>query len=189
MPKSHKNKDNSKSSLQESEDSLKKLTNPQSFGPGAWLTIHIMAYHATSESDKKAFEKNMKHICDGLKCYTCQDHCKEYLKDNPIRDYWNVKNREGKQIGMFKWSWTFHNAVNTRLGKPLLDFNTAYHLYSESADTVCTADCGAETPEEPSVSSSAPIPKKSYTYRTRIKNNGLVSFVPTNSQRSYRRRY
>jgi len=188
MPKTKKHKDG------ESDENLKKLTNPQSFGPGAWLTIHIMAYHAISESEKKAFEKNMKHICDGLKCHTCQDHCKEYLKNNPIRDYWNVKNREGKQIGMFKWSWTFHNAVNTRLGKPVLDFNTAYHLYSDAPDMVCTADCGSEAPEEASTtSSSASIPKKSHIYRTRIKNNGLVSFVPTtsqrNSQRTYRRRY
>ena len=192
MPKTRKGKDDNRKEHKEYKDvgneNLKKLADPRSFGPGGWLMIHILAYNATSERNKKAFERDMANICSGLKCHTCQGHCGKYLADNPMRDreYWNAKDEEGRDIGMFKWSWAFHNAVNKRLGKPILDYDTAYHLYSNSPDTVCTKDCE----EDISASPTQPLPpKKYYTYRNRFKNNGLVKFVPTGTQSSYRRRY
>lgn len=187
MPKTHKRKDQNHNSHEDiNNESLKKLSDPRSFGPGGWLVIHILAYNATSEKHKKSFERDMKNICGGLKCNTCKGHCVKYLEDNPITDYWNIKDKEGNDIGMFQWSWAFHNAVNARLGKPIMDFDTAYHLFSDHPDTVCSKDCE----EDVSSSPAPPPPKKNYTYRTRIRNNGLVKFVPTSSQRSsYKRRY
>ena len=185
MPKATQNKSKDKGKGEDSSENenLKKLADPRSFGPGGWLMIHILAYNAISKRDKESFKRDMSNICAGLKCHTCKEHCGKYLKDNPVKDYWNIKDEEGNDIGAFKWSWAFHNAVNARLGKAVLDFDTAYHLYSDSPDTVCTKDC------EEDVSSSPAPPKKHYTYRSNFKNNGLVRFVPTGSQHSYSRRY
>lgn len=160
-------------------EEMKKITDPKSFGPGAWFTIHTLAHNAQSERDKKSFERDMKIICNGIKCSTCKSHCEQYLKDNPIKDYWNLKDKEDKEVGMFQWTWAFHNAVNKRLGKKELDFDTAYYLYSDSPDTVCTKE------GEEDISKSPNIPNRKNTYNTNNnygkrfhkKNNGLISFV------------
>jgi len=172
---------------------VKKLVDPKSFGPGAWLIIHILAYNAKRDEAKRDFEAAMHKICSGLKCKNCKVHCGEYLKNHPIRDYWHVKNKNGVDIGMFKWSWTFHNAVNQRLGKEIMDFDTAYHLYSEDSDMVCTKDCGGEShsPRLPrhgdshahqshhAHQSNHAHQSRHRDYYSPLSGNGLIKFVST----------
>lgn len=177
---------------------LKKLADPKSFGPGAWLMIHVLAYHAKTNEEKRTFENAMRTICPGLICETCKVHCGEYLRNHPIRDYWNVKNKAGEDIGMFKWSWAFHNAVNARLGKEIMDYETAYHLYSGEPDTVCTTDCGDESPKAYASHHSHPSYRSSHSHHSnrsrrsphpRYGRNGLIRFVPTKTAlRPYNRR-
>lgn len=163
-------------------EEMDKITNSKSFGPGAWLTIHILAYNAQTERDKKSFERDMKNICNGLKCGKCKEHCSQYLKENPIKDHWSQKNKEGKEIGMFQWSWAFHNAVNRRLGKKELDFDTAYYLYSDSPDTVCTKECDEDVSKSPKVPNKEnPYTNSNYGKIFHKKNNGLISFVSKSS--------
>ena len=45
---------------------------------------------------------------------------------------------------MFYWSWLFHNAVNSRIGKDYVDYNTAWDMYSDDEMSVCTSNCGKE---------------------------------------------
>lgn len=183
-------------------DYVEKLSDPNSFGPGAWLVIHTLAYKATTREKKKSFEGDMKAICKGLKCNTCNKHCNAYIKKHPIKDYWNVKNDKGEDIGMFKWSWAFHNAVNVRLGKPVMDFKTAYHLYSPSEETVCMEGCGEEEKEKKKDKSKSPS-TPTHAYRRKAspttdsarlqqfssRRPNLVRFVPTvGSLRPYNRK-
>lgn len=163
---------------------LKKLSDPDSFGPGAWLVIHTLAFDAITNDKKKCFEETMKVIQRGLKCEMCKIHCGKYLKKHPMRDYWNVLDRKGKDIGMFKWTWAFHNAVNTRLGKPVMDWDTAYHLYSDSKDTVCTKDCGDEashSPKTPHHHHHRSSTSHHSVHMRDLSNRqpGLVRFIPT----------
>jgi hypothetical protein len=55
---------------------------------------------------------------------------------------------EGKDVGLFKWAWLFHNAVNQRLKKPIVSWSEAKRMYSPD-EGVCTSDCGQ--PLEPVV--------------------------------------
>jgi hypothetical protein len=159
-----------------SQEQINALANPNRFGPGAWLVIHTLAFRAKDAEAKQCFIKDMHKICDGLKCHTCKTHCTAYLKEHHIRQFWNVRSKEGEDIGMFKWSWAFHNAVNARLGKKILDFNTAYHLYSDAPETVCTKEC--DHPEddhpEPVVTSYAKS-SKTFSPKELVENNPLVS--------------
>jgi len=164
---------------------LKKLADPDSFGPGAWLVIHTLAFHAKTEKQKRNFEESMHVIQRGLKCESCRRHCGEYLEKHPIKDYWNVRNKDGEDIGMFKWTWAFHNAVNTRLHKPVLDWETAYHLFSDSENALCTKECGGgeetlhshspETPQYHSYSHRRPASLQDLSYR----QPKLIRLVPT----------
>ena len=56
-------------------------------------------------------------------------HAHDYLMEHPMEPYRDIKDDSGIPCGMFMWSWEFHNAVNERLGKKVIDYNDAYELY------------------------------------------------------------
>ena len=122
----------------------KNNTNPKYIGPGTWNVIHTLAYNATTKESKQAFIKHMNIICKQFPCETCREHCKTYLKENPMIEYMDVVT-EGKPLGLFTWTWQFHNAVNHRIGKPILSWEIALHIYSqfksEKSDGVCSLEC------------------------------------------------
>lgn len=167
------------------ENGIGKLADPESFGPGAWLVIHSIAFRAKTDEEKRSFIRTMKQICDGLKCQTCKQHCIAYIKEHPIIKYWNIKNKEGEDIGMFKWTWAFHNAVSSRLRKPTMDFESAYHLYSDLPDTICTKECGTtETKTDHNgkknkVISYVSSSSVTYSPKDLVNNNPLVSSSST----------
>ena len=122
----------------------KDLTNPVYIGPGIWISAHKLSFISDTKEKKLFFIKYMKDICHNFPCLTCRGHCSEYNKNNPIENYFDlVMEIDGKklQLGMFVWSWKFHNAVNLRLKKSIVDWETAYNLYCEEDELVCTREC------------------------------------------------
>lgn len=122
---------------------LELITDPRIFGPGLWYGIHITAWYAKTEEEKRAFVKYMEHIRDTIQCLSCRDHCASYMEQNPISDYWNQRYND-VDVGMFKWTFNFHNAVNQRLNKPIMDWSTAYNLYSKAVVSYCSTTCGSD---------------------------------------------
>jgi hypothetical protein len=132
--------------IKKMEEYLNRVSDPKVFGPGKWDTIHDLAIRAKTPAQKEAFIESMQTICEKLKCENCQKHCLSYLQTHTPRNFLHIKSSTGEDIGMFKWSWMFHNAVNARLHKPIVDWDTAYNLYSDNQAMICTKDCGAEEP-------------------------------------------
>jgi len=123
------------------------MNDPKVFGPGMWICIHTLALQATTEEKKKEYANEIRAIINGIKCEECHSHATKYLKENPVEKYFKIRDSKlGAEIGCFKWSWVFHNAVNKRLGKKQIDFNTALMMYVGS-DEKCT-DCGATKKKE-----------------------------------------
>lgn len=127
-------------------NSYKDSTDPTYTGPGAWNSIHRRALRARTLREQEAFERDMKEECRTFPCSACSNHCTQYIKSHPLKEYFGVRMEvDGKllELGMFIWTWRFHNAVNARLNKPLMSWDTAYSLYAEphssSCSTVCTA--------------------------------------------------
>lgn len=109
----------------------------KTWGPGMWLSIHITALKMGEDT----FLNWIRIMISSIPCETCRSHASKYLTDNPPEAYKDIYNSTGDLVGMFKWSWIFHNDVNMRLSKPVLDYNTAYRMYSD--DTIlCSKDCG-----------------------------------------------
>ena len=106
-----------------------ELPDQQSLGPGQWFTIHKTAKRAINEEKKRRFVDFMNDVCEEMRCSKCKAHMSEYMKNNSFAPYWNYKDIDGTQIGMFKWSWIFHNSVNSRLNKPYVDWETAKRMY------------------------------------------------------------
>lgn len=116
------------------------LTDPKYIGPGAWYTIHLKAYEATDDKRIDEFIDYMYLLAQKFPCKKCRKHINAYIESHPFEDLVKLKNKEGRRIGMFKWSWLFHNAVNTRLNKPLVDWETAWDMYDVEIE-VCSKNC------------------------------------------------
>lgn len=126
----------------------KLITDPKIIGPGLWISIHIKAKYATTEETKQEFIDYMYLLSITFPCKNCRSHIKAYMETHPFDDLYNLKNDKDEEIGMFKWSWMFHNAVNTRIHKPYLSWETAWHMYDEDVE-VCDTNCsGVEEPEK-----------------------------------------
>lgn len=157
-----------------------KISNPSNFGPGIWYCIHRMARDATTQEKKLKFKEFLENVIYTLPCSTCFQHATEYYKSRPLDNFWNMKEK-GNEIGMFRWSWQFHNAVNTRLKKQIVSWEVAKMLFSEDNNSVCTSNCG-ETDSQDYVDSNEKIPV-SMIFDTNEKHKSydpLKRFMPKN---------
>lgn len=96
----------------------------------SWDRIHKMAAAAETDDQKQEFEKYIEYLSHNFPCPKCRPHIKQQLRDYPIENYYTVT-ENGKNIGLAKWSWEFHNRVNTRLSKPVVswdDFKKTYNI-------------------------------------------------------------
>lgn len=124
---------------------FKDHTDPMYIGPGSWNIIHRRAWMARNPKNQKEFIEFMTDICHHFPCMVCRGHCSEYIENHPMEEYLGVMVKitddEKLPLGMFIWTWKFHNAVNTRLQKPIMSWDTAYSLYSDSNNLVCSKTC------------------------------------------------
>jgi hypothetical protein len=119
------------------------FSDPTKIGPGIWFKIHIDAKSAVTDLLKQAFIVNINALCDNFKCKKCQPHFRKFIDTHPLKDYWNIKNSNGADIGFFKWSWELHNQVNKFLDKYQPTLEEAYAFYSDSEAGACF-NCGAD---------------------------------------------
>lgn len=111
-------------------------TNPKLYG-AVWTIIHIMARRAVTEEQKKEFMNFMYMLSVEFPCGNCRTHIQAYLHEHSFDPFMNMLNEKGEDIGLFKWSWIFHNTVNARLHKPIMDWETAWHMY-DTGHEICT---------------------------------------------------
>lgn len=110
---------------------INSLGRPSTFGPGGWGGLHTMAKWANTKERVDIFITYAQVIVYTLLCLECRKHATNYFNDNHPSQYALVKDCRGRLVGMFLWSWRFHNTVNVRLGKPIIDFDTAFNMYPE----------------------------------------------------------
>jgi hypothetical protein len=116
-------------------------SDPKIIGPGTWFTIHTMAMACGDIEACTYFIQFVKVIIDSFPCNQCRLHALKFLQENPPEEYIDEFNDLGEQIGMFKWTWVFHNNANKLTGKPLLSYSEAWRLYSEQS--LCRGDCSS----------------------------------------------
>ena len=116
-------------------------SDPDVFGPGTWFTIHTLAYNATTPLKMDSFIENIKLLAEKLPCKDCREHTLKYIKKNPLGDYKDIVDKFNRNIGMFKWTWLFHNDVNSRLGKNIVSWDVAYGMYIDDIMTCEMNNC------------------------------------------------
>lgn len=113
-------------------------------GPGMWFMLHLMASEIESEADEDNFIRTLRMTCRRHACGNCQGHCKAYIEKVVPEKYKGILDDKGNRIGMSKYIHEFHNAVNQRLGKPEMKWETYFSIYYLNKESACTKDCGQE---------------------------------------------
>lgn len=129
-------------------------------GPGFWTTLHCIAFYARTKEEQLSAVKTIKLLCHKFPCQECRHHAKKYIKDHPMEKYVGVKTKNGDMLGLFTWTWKFHNAVNHRIDKPILSWEMAYEMYKnidKDGEEGSSGQCSH-------CSSSEGHHKKKYTY-------------------------
>ena len=95
----------------------------------SWDRIHSIAANAITVSLKIEFEKYIRYLSYNFPCPKCRPHIKKRLASYPIKTYYNIFDSNGRDIGIAKWSWEFHNDVNSRTNKPLISWESFVNKY------------------------------------------------------------
>jgi len=111
-------------------------SNPLVFGPGIWISIHIMAYNSITKNEQEIFCKQVRNIVSSLTCHECRKHGSNYILNNSPENYIDDKNNKA----MFKWSCDFHNSVNKLTGKEEVKWEDMYLKYVNNAP-LCQGNC------------------------------------------------
>jgi hypothetical protein len=101
--------------------------NPSQWGPYYWGMLHFMSStydnnpNPSVQSVMKTFIQSLPVF---LPCKECQDHAFHFIKSKNLNKV--VENRKE----LFTFFFNFHNFVNERLNKPLMEIKTALEKYS-----------------------------------------------------------
>lgn len=106
---------------------------PQQVGPGFWFVLHTVAAHANTPEKKKSCIDLILLLCESFRCQKCKQHFRRFIETHPFERYLDITDSQGANIGLFRWTWELHNAVNRLLGKsqPGLDVSFNYFLNKE----------------------------------------------------------
>ena len=97
-----------------------------------WGEIHQKAKEATTLPLKNDFVTFLNDIISSHGCGGCAQDLKNFIAQNKIELYfWIQESHLGKNfdIGLFKWSWMFHNHVNKKLKRPEPTFEEIVKKY------------------------------------------------------------
>jgi len=98
------------------------------WGSSVWNLFHTIAHRI--KEDKFIFHKSniiyiIENICNTLPCPDCSKDATAMLKKV---DFAQINSKADFKLLMFN----FHNAINTKLKKPLFDFNELDNKYSRA---------------------------------------------------------
>ena len=98
------------------------------WGNNVWNLFHTIAHKI--KEDRFEFHKNniiyiLENICNTLPCPDCSKDATELLKRV---NFSQINNKADFKLLIFN----FHNAINTKLNKPLFDFNELDNRYSKA---------------------------------------------------------
>jgi hypothetical protein len=103
-----------------------KPVDKSEWGPRGWSWLHTQAidYAARPTKIQQAamFARFWSFILH-LPCEECLQHSTQYARQYPP-DF-------SGSAGFQTWAWRFHNAVNYRLGKPLVSAEEYRRIYAE----------------------------------------------------------
>lgn len=115
---------------------IPKYPSNEEWGPLLWGIFHILAEKSgqqtismIQEDEKRAWPLFVKAIQLIIPCPECREHFSGYLQTNPFQAPSDYKLFHGY---VRTWFYNFHEAVNSRLGKPSFPFDELSKYYSDA---------------------------------------------------------
>ena len=110
------------------------------WGPGVWMTLHIIAYTSNKLEKVENFISIITDIIKHLPCEKCRIHSFKFIKSNDFKTYKTMTISDNNYIGPFKWMCMMHNNANKLLGKPQISWINVYKQYSNITN-LCDGPC------------------------------------------------
>ena len=117
-------------------------SDPKYIGPGYWTAWHIKSLYADDKNKKSEVARSIVVDIIYFPCMNCRNHAKDYVRKNPLMEA--VKKDD--PLSLFIWTVNFHNFVNMRLGKTMINWQQAKKLWS--GENVCFENCGMDEEEK-----------------------------------------
>ena len=114
--------------------------DPKVWGPGMWMTLHILSYKHDTLLKAKLFLSILVNLVTNLPCRKCRNHAIEFMNSNDYTPYLSMKGPNDKIIGPFKYVCKMHNNVNIILNNPVIDWLKVYKEYT-NINKKCDGPC------------------------------------------------
>ncbi len=100
-------------------------------GPIYWKTIHMTALYTIEEGAIKYFTLMLTVMISTINCKICREFGLKYIADNPPYTFYKKMKYNNTDLVkcIFVWSVNFHNAVNLKLHKSVINWRNAYSMY------------------------------------------------------------
>ena len=116
--------------------------NPKHIGPGYWANWHTNSLRTKTREKKAELARNIVTSIDSFPCAECRKDSISYLKKNPLLPAVD----DNDPLSLFYWTVNFHNHVNNKLGREVLDLDKAREIWSGEG-SFCTGNCGLSESE------------------------------------------
>jgi hypothetical protein len=103
--------------------------DPQVWGPAFWFILHNSSVHypvKASPLSRKAMKDFILGMPIMIPCEECSDHATAHIEANHSR----LDEVTSGRHHLFNFFVDFHNRVNRRYGKPVMEYDDAYALYT-----------------------------------------------------------
>ena len=117
-------------------------SDPKYIGPGYWTAWHIKSLHADDKNKKSEVARSIVVDIIYFPCMNCRNHAKDYVRKNPLIE----AIKKDDPLSLFIWTVNFHNFVNMRLGKTMINWQQDKKLWS--GENVCFENCGMDEEEK-----------------------------------------
>lgn len=116
-------------------------SDPSVWGPGVWMTLHILGFHSNTQDKFKSFIETLNIIISNLPCSKCRDHAMLFIKNTNYNSYLNMRAPNGKLLGPFRYICDMHNNANVLLNKSKVSWVDAYKEYERITENGCDGPC------------------------------------------------
>lgn len=111
-------------------------SNPKYIGPGYWASWHLKTLKTDTREKKAEVSRSIVVDISNFPCLECREDSINYVKNFPLINA--VKSKD--PLSLFKWTVDFHNHVNLKLGKSVLNWREASEAWQE--ENICFENCG-----------------------------------------------